>query len=194
MALGRVLIQGRWHDRSIRFECLLVLSGQSVEVRDAAVGCACGGVVVWWEPVGGAACLSGVSGHGDACGSGAVSGDRPDSEQRTGAGRPSYAPSALLADVMVVLLQRGITARLRGSDLPQAHQAAWTLLDVLGVAPDTSRCPCIACGGAEFQLARLDLVAEDHPALTGRGQADDADRQGQGPQGPPGGDEDEQPQ
>jgi len=148
---------------------------------------------VWRKPVGGAAGLSGVSGHGDACGSGAVSEGRANGGQVAGSGRPSYAPSALLADVMVVLLQRGITARLRGRDLPQAHQAAWTLLDVLGVAPDTSRCPCIACGGAEFQLARLDLVAEDHPALTGRGHADDADREGQGPQGPPVGDEDEQP-
>jgi hypothetical protein len=89
----------------------------------------------------------------------------------------------LVADVMVVLLQRGITARLRGSDLPQAHQAAWTLLDVLGVESDTSRCPCIACGGAEFQLVALDLVAEDHPALTGRRRATGADRGDAGGQG-----------
>ena len=147
------------------------------------------------EPVDGAARLSGVSGHGDASGSGAVSGGRAEGERVAGAGRPSYASSALVADVMVVLLQRGITARLRASDLPQAHQAAWTLLDVLGVEPDTSRCPCIACGGAELHLARLDLVAEDHPALTGRRRAADTDKGagGQEPGHTRTGDEDGEP-
>jgi hypothetical protein len=127
-----------------------------------------------------------------------VSEDRADGEQAAGSGRPSYAPSMLLADVMVVLLQRGITGRLRASDLPQAHQAAWTLLTVLRVEPDTSRCPCIACGGADFQLVQLDLVAEDHPELTGRPDVhrsegrdvDEADADRQDPPRPRPGNED----
>ncbi len=76
----------------------------------------------------------------------------------------SYQPSMLVVDVMAVLLQRGVQAVLRSADAAQAHQAAWTLLDVLGVTPDTSRCACAACGGAALILSPMDLVVgNDQP-------------------------------
>jgi hypothetical protein len=69
---------------------------------------------------------------------------------------------------MAVLLQRGVQAVLRGRDAVQAHQAAWTLLQVLGVTPDTSHCSCMACGGAALILSQVDLVVgSDDPGLTG---------------------------
>ncbi len=89
-----------------------------------------------------------------------MNGDQDGPKQQVGA-VASYQPAALLADVMVMLLQRGIQGTLRGRDLPQAHQAAWTLLDLLGVPPDTSHCPCLACGGADFCLVNISLVAGD---------------------------------
>jgi hypothetical protein len=71
-------------------------------------------------------------------------------------------------DLAMVLLQRGVHTTLRAVDLPQAHQAAWTLLELLGVDPDTSQCPCLACGGANWHLAEINVVAGDHPQVTGR--------------------------
>lgn len=60
------------------------------------------------------------------------------SERSPSDGAPvgSYQPSVLVVDVAMVLVQRGVPARLRAVDLPQAHQAAWTLLELLGVRPD----------------------------------------------------------
>jgi hypothetical protein len=84
----------------------------------------------------------------------------------------SYQPSVLVVDVAMVLVQRGIETGMRGRDMPQAHQAAWTLLKLMGVRPDTSQCPCLACGGAELLLSDLNLVAADEPELTGRPHPD----------------------
>jgi hypothetical protein len=73
----------------------------------------------------------------------------------------SYEPSTLVVDVAMVLAQRGIETTIVSKDLPQAHQAAWTLLGLFGVEPDTSRCPCLACGGAALHLARISFVPAD---------------------------------
>lgn len=88
--------------------------------------------------------------------------------RRGGETPKAYQPSVLVMDVALVLLQRGIETTLHVRDLPQAHQAAWTLLQLLGVEPDTTVCPCLACGGAELQLSGLNLVAaSDDPGWTG---------------------------
>lgn len=97
---------------------------------------------------------------------------------RQGETAKTYQPSVLVMDVALVLLQRGVHTTLKADDLPQAHQAAWTLLHLLGVQPDTGECPCLACGGAAFQLSALNLVAADDPELTGRPGTDVAGEDG----------------
>lgn len=84
----------------------------------------------------------------------------------------TYQPSVLVVDVAMVLVQRGAEPSMLGRELPQAHQAAWTLLKLMGVEPDTSACPCMACGGAELLLSDLNLVAGYDPELTGRPRTD----------------------
>lgn len=91
---------------------------------------------------------------------------------------PSYQPSMLVVDVAMVLVQRGVEPSMLGRDLPQAHQAAWTLLKLMGVQPDVGDCPCMACGGAELLLGDLNLVAADDPELTGRPGTDVAGEDG----------------
>jgi hypothetical protein len=73
----------------------------------------------------------------------------------------SYSPAELVADVMTVVAQRGLRAHLRGDDVAQVHQAAWTLLTVLDIHPDTDRCPCLACRGTELALAEVVLLAPE---------------------------------
>jgi hypothetical protein len=82
---------------------------------------------------------------------------------KTGPGQ-SYSPAVLAADVMFVLAQRGLNARLQAVDIGQVHQAAWTVLTVLGIVPDTQQCACLACGGTALALADVTLVtADDEP-------------------------------
>jgi hypothetical protein len=85
---------------------------------------------------------------------------------------PSYQPSRLASDVMMILAQRGFEASLHTKDLVQAHQSAWNLLTIFGIRPDTDGCPCLACGGAELTLGRLNSVAADDPELTGQPRRD----------------------
>jgi hypothetical protein len=100
----------------------------------------------------------------------------------------------LVVDVMAVLLQRGVHAVLRGRDAVQAHQAAWTLLNLLGVTPDTSGCSCLACGGAALILSHLDLVVgSDESGLTGLPRPY-RETEGDGSPVPPPPGEDETPQ
>jgi hypothetical protein len=90
-----------------------------------------------------------------------------DGRGKTGLGQ-SYSPAVLAADVMFVLAQRGLNARLHAADIGQVHQAAWTLLTVLGIAPDTQQCACLACGGTALALADITVVtADDEPDTPG---------------------------
>jgi hypothetical protein len=84
----------------------------------------------------------------------------------------SYSPAVLAADVMFVLAQRGLNARLRAVDIAQLHQAAWTLLTMLGIAPDTEQCACLACGGTALALADVTLVTADEEPGTPDGSRD----------------------
>jgi hypothetical protein len=73
----------------------------------------------------------------------------------------SYSPAVLAADVMFVLAQRGLNACLHAGDIAQVHQAAWTLLTVLGIALDTQQCACLACGGTALALADVTPITAD---------------------------------